>query len=172
MIQAASSVVDGDAIGAAASENIQISFVYVAANGTLTLTLVTATVEFQQNNNYLERNLPTILKQDANEADALAPSPVQVDQGEYTVTTAFVADEVITLSTGAGAASGVATKAGETIALGASAAAFNGDNLTQVLLNGVQQIKGSEVVWDSSGTMHFANALDVDDYFEVKQLSN
>jgi len=172
LIQSVSTATDGDAIGAAASENVQISFVYIAANGTLTLTNVTATVEFGQNNNYLERNQPTTMMLNGNpSADALQPDPTSATQGEYTVTTAFVADEVITLSTGAGATAGVTTKTGDTIALGASASAMFDNHLLTIMLNGVEQEKGVDVVWDTSGTMHFSNALDIGDVFYIKLLS-
>ena len=56
--------------------------------------------------------------------------------------------------------------------IGASGAAFKDNHLLQVMLNGVEQRKGTEVVWDTSGSMHFANPLDVGDYFEIRQLSN
>ena len=59
LIQCSSTVTDGDAIGAAASENLQISFVYIAADGTLTLTAVTADVEFAINKLITEEDLPT-----------------------------------------------------------------------------------------------------------------
>jgi len=171
LIQSANGVADGTVIGAAASENTQISFVYVDLAGAIILTNVTATVEFMQNNVYLERHVPTITLLGGKETQDVIP-PISADQGEYVVTTAFAADEVITLSTGAGAGSGVSTKTGETINLGEDAAAFNADNLLQVMLNGIEQRKGTDVTWDSSGTMHFALALDVDDYFEVRRLAN
>jgi hypothetical protein len=172
LIQAVSTANDGDAIGAGGSENVQLSFVYVASNGTLTLTSVTATVEFVQNNVYVERNTPTIMMQGGNpDADALDAPPVTATQGEYVVTTAFTAGEVITLATGAGAGSGVTTKTGDTLTLGASAAEFFNDHLLQVMLNGVEQRKAVDIIWDSNTTFHFALALDVDDYFEVRQIT-
>jgi len=173
LVQAVSTANDGDAIGGAGSENMQLSFVYINAAGALVTTPpypLNPNVEFGQNNVYLERNIPSIVLVGGREQDAL--SPMTAEQGEYDVTTAFVAAEVITLSTGNGAAAGVSTMTGETFNLGVDAATFNADNLLQIMLNGVEQRKGVEIIWDTSGTMHFADALDVGDYFEVRRLAN
>lgn len=172
LVQAVSTASDGDAIGAPASENMQLSFVYVAADGTLTLTSVTADVEFLQNNVYLERNIPTIMMEGGNpDADALAPYAVVGTQGEYEVTTPFIANEVITLATGAGSGSGVASKTGDTIDIGASDAAFKNNHLLEVYLNGVNQRKETDVKWVSSGSLKFVSPLDDGDYFEIRLLS-
>jgi len=169
LIQCSNGVADGAAIGGVGVENVQISFVYVTSAGVITLTNVTADVEFVQNNVYLARYMPPIVLEGGSRDQDVLPA-LHAEQGEYAVTAAFAAGEVITLLDGSGAGTGAATKTGETINLGASAAAFNGDNLTQVMLNGVEQRKGTDVTWDSSGTMHFTLPLDVGDYFEVRQL--
>lgn len=171
LIQCSNGVADGAAIGAPTSENVQVSFVYVTDAGVITLVNVTATVEFVQNNVYLARYVPSILLEGGSR-DQDAMPPITADQGEYVVTTAFVAAEVITLSNGNGAGSGLSTKTGETINLGANAAAFQANNLLQVMLNGVEQRKETDVIWDTSGSFHFALALDVGDYFEVRLLAN
>ncbi len=169
LVQAVSTATDNDAIGASGSENTQLSFVYVAADGTLTLETVTATVEFVQNNVYIERQTPTIMLQGGNpDADAIAVDALSVELGEYIVTTAFVANEVITLSSGAGASSGVTTFTGTDVELGASASAFNDNTLLQVLINGVRCDKGVDVIYDSTNTFHFILPLDIDDRFEVQ----
>lgn len=171
LIQAASTVADGDAIGAAASENIQISFVYAAANGTLTLTAITADIEFQVNKAYLNSGLPTYEFQGGNVSpDIIAPSAAAPKMATYIVTTAFAANEVITLTTGAGGVTGVTTPGGDyaTVALGASGSAFNANNQVIVQENGIEQVKGSDFIWDSATSGHFAIPLDVDDTFKVK----
>ncbi len=162
LVQAVSTATDGDVIGASGSENTQLSFVYVASDGTLTLETVTATIEFSQNNVYIERQTPTIMLQGGN------PDALSVELGEYVVTTAFVASEIITLSTGAGTSSGVSTFTGTDVELGVSSSAFNDNTKLQVLLNGVRCDKGVDVVYDSTNTFHFVLPLDVDDRFEVQ----
>lgn len=169
LIQAASTVVDGDPIGAAASENLQMSFAYVAADGTLTLTAVTATIEFQINKAFQNSELPTYEFQGGNVApDIVSATPAAQKIATYLVTTAFAANEVITLTSGAGS-SGVATPGGDyaAIALGGNSGAFNANNKISVLENGVKQVKGTDFIYDSTTSGHFAIVLDIGDYFEV-----
>jgi hypothetical protein len=171
LVQAVSTAVDGDTIGGSGSENTQLSFVYRAANGTLTLTVVTATIQFGRNHLYILQQEPTIMMAGGNPtADVIAGAGVSATQGNYVVTTAFTAAEVITTSSGDGA-TGVSTKTGDTIALGASSGVFNANNLLQITLNGAIQLKGTDVVYDSATTFHFAAALDIDDYFEIRLLA-
>lgn len=171
LVQAVSTASDGDTILAAASENAQLSFVYNSGAGALTLTAITATIEFAQNNAYIERQTPTIMLQSGNPDQDIIAS-ISLDRAEFDVTTAFIADEVITLSTGAGDSSGASTVTGETVALGASAIIFNANNLLTITVNGVEQLKGVDVVWDSNLTMHFAVALDIADIFQAGLLAN
>lgn len=172
LIHAASTVTDGDAIGAAASENVQLSFVYTATDGTVTLTSITATIEFGQKNMYYKRQRPEYMQVGGNpDAEVLISTSTSATQGNYVVTTAFAAGEVITLSTGAGAGSGVTTMTGDTIALGVDAATFNANNLLQVFMDGIEGTKAVDVIYDSSTTFHFALALDVGDRFVVRLLA-
>jgi hypothetical protein len=171
LIQAASTAADGDAIGAAASENIQISFVYLNASSVLTLCALTGTVEFQVRKMYTDENLPVYEVEGGNAApDMVAPSALSAKVAKYVVTTAFAANEVITLTTGAGAASGATTPSGDyaTVALGASANAFRDNNDIEVVENGVEQVKSTDFIWDSTTTGHFIIALDAGDTFNVK----
>lgn len=171
LIQCSNTVTDGDAIGAAASENLQISFVYIASDGTITLTAVTANVEFAINKMITEENLPTYqVAGGAQRPDVIDPTATQIKIAKYDVTTAFAANEVITLTTGAGATTGVATPSGDyaAVALGASANAMRDNNQVQILQNGVVQVKSTDFVWDSATTGHFAIALDIGDHFEVE----
>ena len=173
LVQAVSTATDGDTIGASGSETVQLSFCYKAADGTITPATITATVEFMQNNLYLERLRPTIMMESGAASIELAAGggSVSATSGKYITTTAFVADEVITLSTGAGASSGVSTKSGDTLDLGASSAAFNTNNLLTVLKNGAEQEKGTDVIYDASGTFHFAVALDIGDTIVTRLLA-
>ena len=174
LVQCANAVVEGAAIGAAASENTQISFVYIAADGTITLAAAfTASVEFQVNKLYMESHVPTIFLEGGNqEAIIVEPKVAEPFSAYYTVTTAFAANEVITIATGAGAASGVSIPAGDydssQMIFPASAILFNAHNNIRVRLNGVQLIRGVEVIWDSTTTFHITSIMDVNDVLEVE----
>jgi len=170
LIQAASTVVDGDAIGAVASENLQMSFVYLSSAGVLTLTPVTATIEFQVNKAYLNQNLPTYEFQGGNvNPDIVGGSTLVTKIATYSVTNAFLANEIITLTTGNGVTAGTSTVGGDyaNVALGANASAMNTNNDIAIYLNGVKQKKADDFVWDSNTTGHFSISLDNTDYFEV-----
>lgn len=170
LIQCASDATDGDAIGAASSENTQISFVKYNASDQLVLVSLNGSIDFTVNRLFANRNqkdLQFIGSAPLKESIAQSIDNVRI----YIVTTGFIANEVITVSTGAGASAGVTTVSGDTItSLGASSAVFNADKKTRVLLNGYETVKGTDVIWDSSTTFHFWRALDVNDSFQIKQL--
>lgn len=173
LVQTSNTTVDGAAIGAALSENLQISFVTISADGTFGLVTVTndEAIEFSLRKTYLNENLPVFeVEAPGVGPDVVAPISATQKTAQYEVTTAFTAGEIITLTTGAGAVAGVATPTGDnaTIALGASGAIFAADNQVVVLENGVEQIKQVEFVWDSATSGHFAIALDAGDIFTVK----
>jgi hypothetical protein len=172
LIQCSSGTADGASIGGVGSENLQISFVYDNA-GTLTLaTALDQSIQFQANKLFTQRNVPVIEKESGSIVpDILGQVAVPVCR-KFIVTTAFVANEVITLSTGAGASAGASTPSGDTVTLPASDAAMVADNTCRIRLNGVQQRKGSgnDFVWDSTTTGHFTSILDVGDYFEIEKI--
>lgn len=169
LLQAASTVTDGDAITAASSENCQMSFVIVDTDGSLALTTVNDTIEFHVKKLYFERQMPTIYEEGgAVDREVVDPVMLEPNVRKFVVTTAFAADEVITLSTGAGASSGVSTASGDTVTLASSASNFNDENRQQVFLNGVRCTKGTHVTWDSTGSLHFYIALEIGDRFEVQ----
>ena len=167
LLQAASTVTDGDAVGAAASENLQVSFVVIAADGTVTLTSVTATVEIALPKMYKRMNWASYRKAGTTPiSDIIASASLSVRK--FVVTTAFAADEVITLSTGAGSISGAATPSGDTISsIGVDAATFIATNTTRVRINGVQLTKTTDL-WESATSIQTPVALDVGDEFEVE----
>jgi len=174
LFQSANGVADGTAIGAAASENCQISFVIVDATGAFALTSVNGTIELASPKVYAERHLPTIYKEGMwVESEVLDPSAIAPLIRSYIVTAKYAKDEVITVSTGAGGVSGTSTPSGDTIAsLGASAAIFNASTTTHVYLNGARALKGTEVTWLSTTTFSFSVKLDVGgtspDWFQVE----
>lgn len=93
-------------------------------------------------------------------------------QGFYEITAAFAANEVITLNDGSGASSGTSTKTGDTVNLGASAGAFNVNNLLQININGIEQKKGTDIIWNSSETMHFTDVLLIGDRITIRLIAS
>lgn len=174
LVQCANGVAEGAAIGASASENLQLSFVYLAANGALTLTAITADIEFCVNKVYLESQKPDVMMLAGRheellvEAVAIATAPLMV---KMVVTTAFANGEVITIASGDGS-TGVSTAtfypSGSTITIGASANAFRDNNLYRVRLNGVQLTRGVEVEWESSTTLSVNQVMDIGDVLEIE----
>ena len=169
LFQSENGVADGTAIGAAASENCQISFCVIDSSGALALTTVNGDIEISTPKVYAERHLPTIYK-DGNYVDAevLDPATIAPKIRSFLVTAKFAANEVITISTGAGT-TGTSTPSGDTIAsIGASAGDFNTITTTQVWLNGARARKSAEAIYDSATTFHFSVKLDVADWFQVE----
>lgn len=174
LVQSSNGVADGANIGAPAAENTQLSFVYFAADGTVTLATVNQTVEFLQNNVYLERYVPTITLLGGRE-DQDTINVVEKTRRGFEVTTAYVALEDILITTGAGGASGASTTDGD--ALTTIPSDFNTNDLWQVRLNGVVQRKGApaaniEVSYVDATHIEFRDPLDVGDYFEIEELHN
>lgn len=172
LIQCSSTVTDGDAIAANPTENLQISFCYTASNGTITLTSVTADVEFMLTGLNIERNTPTIVKESGKDGTDVLLTALTKYQTHIVCTAAYAAAEVITLATGAGGVSGtgtVTTKGLGGVTLPASAALFNGDTLLDVYRNGVLQDKGTalDVIWDSTTTLHFTDAIDIGEVIDI-----
>ena len=170
LLQCDSTASDGDAIGGSGSENVQISFVKYDASDSLVLVSLNGSIDFTVNRLFANRNQKDL--QFIGSAPIKESIAQSIDNVRYfVVTTGFIANEVITVSTGAGATAGVTTVSGDTItSLGASGAVFNADKKTRILLNGYEALKGTDVIWDSSTTFHFWRALDVGDSFQIKQL--
>lgn len=173
LVQCASTVTDGDSIGGSGSENLQLSFVVYDSSQALALTTINETIQFGIKKVYAARNEGAFVDEDPitpeTEIEAASVSTTLIRT--YKVTTAFVANEVITVSTGAGATAGVTTVIGDTVSsLGASAAAMASNQKLQLERNGVPQdksVSGGEVVWDSATTFHFTEALDVGEQFNI-----
>lgn len=169
LFQSDSSVVDGTAIGDSGSDNCQLSFVVVGADGTFSLTSVTATIEFQVNKVVYLRNDPTIKMVGGNaDTDIIAPNPVEPLVRKLVVTAEFAIGEVITLTTGAGSGTGTSTPSGDTTTLDTDAPTFNGNNLNRIRMNGVQLIRGIEVTWQSTNGLSFSDKLLVGDVIEIE----
>jgi hypothetical protein len=171
LIQTANGTSDGTAVGAPASENLQISFVYFDASNALVLTALTGTFDFQVNKIYAARNLPNVIKEGGVvEKDVIdLTSKLDTIEAIFTVTTAFAANEVITISTGAGAGSGVSTPSGDyaILTLPTSSGLFASNARVFAFRNGVVAEKGAEVIWDSATTFHFTAALAIGEKFSL-----
>lgn len=166
-LQAVSTATDGDAIAAAASENTLMSFAYLSDLDVWTLVSITGTIEFSFQKRYAKRYLPNkTLIGKANGIDIIQQYTPKVEK--LVVTAAYLANEVITLSTGAGAIAGTSTVTGITAVLPASAPLFASTDTLQVYRNGLRQEKGTEVIWDSIGSLHFAVALVIGEVLEFQ----
>ncbi len=172
LFQVQSGVSDGDAIAATAES--QVSFVVRGENSTLALTSVTAVVEIAYPKLYAERHVPDFVKSGTTESEVIEPQAVPREPKcrKYVVVAPFTANEVITVATGTGDASGAATPSNDVVtSIGGSAAEFNADNRIRVRVNGQQVTKGGDVLWDSISTLHLVVALDVNDTFEIETAS-
>jgi len=169
LIQCANGVAEAASVGANASENTQISFVYIAADGTVTLATITATIEFQASKIYLEGQVPTIYLEGGNVDFMLLETP-RIDPyvRKLVVTAQFAANEVITIAGGAGAGTGTSDDTGDTVTLDASEALFNANDQNRIRLNGVQLIRDDEVHWDSATTFHINYIMDINDVVEIE----
>ena len=169
LIQCANGTAEAADVGANASENTQISFVYVAADGTLTLETITDTIEFQVNKLYTEGHVPTIFLVGGSVDLAVVEPKVQEPLcRKLAVTAQFASGEVITLATGAGDGTGTSTATGDTVVLNASEALFNADNCCRIRLNGVQLTRDVEMEWESTTTLSVNIIMDIGDVLEIE----
>lgn len=172
LVQCANGVVDGAAVGANGAENTQISFVYIAADETVTLITagwIATTIEFQINKMYMELRVPSIYLEGGNQDPIVIEPPImEPDCRKFVVTAAFASGEVLTLATGGGAASGTSDPTGDDVTLDSSEALFNNNNGNRIRLNGVQLIRDVEVEWVSTTTLKINYIMDVDDVLEVE----
>lgn len=167
LLQSANGVVDNaDIVTTPAGENLQVSFAYIASDGTITSAIVNEEIEFRVNKAYSLRYAKVIeLENGAKEQDVIIDSRI-LRKRNYTVTTATTAGSSnLTLSTGALTNSGGSTPSGDT-AFTLSAAEFNSHE-TLIWLNGVKQLKGTDVTRVGDDTIAITLQLDVDDVIEV-----
>lgn len=170
LLQCSNGVADGTAITASGSENTQISYVIVDQNGAFALTTVTDTIEFSINKVFVRRQLPTIfLAGNPDDQDIIQGNTKTPKIAKFEITADYSNGEVITLSTGTGSGTGTSTVTGKSLTtIGADSSTFNTTDTTHVLLNGVRQDKGNDVIWDTTGSLHFSFAVYTGDIFEVE----
>lgn len=174
LIQCASTVTDGDAIGAATSENTQISYVKYDGTSSLVLVSLDQSVEFNVNYVYADRHLIDFKKYGtAPSQDIIDTTVPNRTETYYLVTTNFAAEEVINLTTGAGGGSGASTKTGVNPLLPTSSADFIANGNVTILRNGVEQVKGTnaggdDVEWVSTTSIKFTKIVRVNETIGVK----
>lgn len=158
LIQKSAAAVDGAAIGAAAAENLQVSFVtYIG--GTLALTTVDEAFRLHTNVRYRSRDrAPDVMMGRPVLTDVLVPVPaaeiINIELG-YTITTAPSANPTINLANSNGSIDQDGAMTGDasnTPVLGASATtepfgSFATDERWQVYRNGVKLQKGVDVTY-------------------------
>jgi hypothetical protein len=164
LIQAATGVADGTAISA---NNLQISFFYVAADGTITAASLTGDVEFTTNKEYKARYEPTITIEGGKRDVDVVSDSTAVRLTKYTVTTGTTAgNSVLDVAADTLSNSGVVTESGFALAT-LSSTDFNA-NTTRFYLNGVKQDKGVDVTFLTATTMQITLQLDAGDIFEIE----
>lgn len=172
LLQCSAAASDGDAIGAAASENLQISFVTIDAYDNMSLVSITEDIEFTVNKVLIEGRRPEI-QMIGNTAEDLLVIGANTNQNfvinaaRFVVTANYAANEVIDLTSGSGALSGTSSVAGNSVYVESSAVEFNNATTLEVWRNGAKQRKGVDVIWDSLTSMHFVDPLSIGETFEV-----
>jgi hypothetical protein len=149
LLQSDVGAADGADVGATGSENLQISFVVINADGTMVLENLSQDIHLALPRLFASRHIPEYVKSGANlESEVIQPVDVVTEPNiaYYDVTSAFQADEVVDL-TGVGAGTGGAVHSGDTLtSIGSTATVFNEDNEIFVRINGTVLRKGTEVV--------------------------
>lgn len=166
---------DNQPINPVATANMQVSFVTISADGTLALATVNETIEIAYKKLIIEEDAPVYEVVSGGIApDVVSPTQASLRKAQYTVNSAFPVSEVIDLTDGTGTVDGTTVIYGAdttNIDLGADAATFRANNKIKFLLNGVELVKETEVVYDTLNTVHFTVALDVDDVFTIEWYS-
>lgn len=172
LIQVANGVADGAAIAGVGVENLQMSFVYVQANGTFAGVTVNETIEFQVNKAFKERLTPTYVVESGNVApDVLVTQIPAQKETRYVVTNGFANGEAIDLTTGAGGIAGTTTVTGDSTAainIGVDNAAFLAFDDLEFFVNGVLQVKGTDFTRNSTTAVLVNMILDIGDVLTVR----
>ncbi|NIT54919.1 MAG: hypothetical protein GWN00_01325 [Aliifodinibius sp.] len=169
LLQCASTVADGDPVGASGSENLQVSFVEVGADSSFTLVSIDGDFELRVPVLYAERHTDDYLVEggaaSGSGGEVIDPTQEQTEPlcRYFSVSTQFPANDPLNISTGNGV-TGVSSPYGDTISgIRSTEAAFDGDSRIQVYLNGIYQEKEVDVIWVTSLTMKFPVIIDPGD---------
>ena len=163
---------DGDAVGAVGAENLQISFVTWNSHVLVSAT-VAADVQFTVNRLYLEGRRPAIhmlgANEDLNSFEGADEKTITIEQGYYSVTGAFIADENIDVTDGTGATAGTCAFDGDTVALGTTESMFNNDNMLRIFRGGLKQRKGVDVNWVDDTHLSFTDPLEIGEDITIQR---
>lgn len=170
LLQCSNAAADGAAIAANPSENLQISFVIFDSANSLTLTSVNQAIDFHSVRIFARRYQATLMKK-AGSRDLDIISGIQgLLERVFVVTTAYIANEVINLTSGDGSTAGRSTPTGDATLLPSSAPLFIANGKVAGFRNGVRMSKSGTklgVIWDSTNTCHFPFAMDIGEEFMI-----
>lgn len=170
LLQSSSGTADGTAIGGIGVENMRLQLAKYDNTDTLTAVSYTGDVEFEVNKLYSELTMPSYVKEGRSVSPDIVATTIK-KQRKFIVTNPFVANEVITISTGAGATAGACTVTGDTILLPSSAGAFNINGDIAIFISQGYQSKGStaqdDVTWVSTNSFSVNRALDIDEVINI-----
>lgn len=170
LMQSSSGTADGTAIGGVGVENMRLQLAKYDDTDTLTAVSYTGAVEFEVNKLYSELTMPSYVKEGRSVSPDIVATTVK-KQRKFIVTNPFIANEVITISTGAGATAGTCTVTGDTILLPSSAGAFNINGDIAIFISQGYQSKGStaqdDVTWVSTNSFSVNRALDIDEVINI-----
>lgn len=168
LIQAASGTGDGDAIAASGSENTRLTLIKYDSTDTIVTVTYTGSIEFRINKIYSELFVPALRLNGGSIDMDIIQQHAQLIR-KLLVTSTFVPNEVINLTTGVGSGSGAATGSGAAITLPTSGSAFNTEGKLTIYRNGVLQDKGTgnDVIWDSTNSLHFTDTIEAGEIIHI-----
>lgn len=170
LLQSSSGTADGTAIGGVGVENMRLQLAKYDNTDTLTAVSYTGAVEFEVNKLYSELTMPSYVFEGKSVSPDIIATTVK-KQRKFIVTNPFIANEVITISTGSGATAGASTVTGDTILLPSSAGSFNINGDIVVFISQGYQSKGStpqdDVTWVSTNSFSVNRALDIDEVINI-----
>lgn len=167
LTQAKSDAVDGDAIAASGSENLQVTFVVRSGTGFVTQ-VITDTVKIQFAELHCWNSLPAtgIVLQTQSQGDMRFDPPAVggADIPTFQTTVSLTATQTNNIYSVAASDTGYVTS-GDVGDLGVDATDFNTRESKRIELNGVNQLKGTDVIWQTSTTFQFIGTVDSTDTF-------
>jgi hypothetical protein len=180
LLQVVTGTADGAAIGGAASENVQIAFVYVddSTDVITSTTLPAATYHYAPSrlNTFYSLARGSFLSPGGAVAESGGTVP-KLPFREIQITgTKPLANDPFTITTGTFTTAGAQTvvSSDQTVAMPATGAAFRDDSRVEVYRNGVLQSKGAsaapnrDVYWVSSTQLAFETALKLGDVIYIR----
>lgn len=172
LIQSSSTVLNGDLIGAPASENTQISFFSVnPITDLLQLVVLNGAYEFRVNKIVNLYNNPPLILEGSDNVTEIIARPLYY-YASLKITSDFAIGETINIQTGIGSITGIATVEGNIINLPTSAAVFQASNEIEIKRNGkileTHNMTTKEVTWISTSQIQITDVLLTGDILTIK----